>query len=490
MTRRATAIGALRFDNSFSRLPDAFGTRLPPQGLPAPYLVAASDACCELLGLEPEALATDEALTVFSGNRVLEQMAPVAMAYAGHQFGAYNPQLGDGRALLLGEVVTDDGRRLDLQLKGSGRTPYSRFGDGRAVLRSSIREFLGSEAMAALGIPTTRALCIVGSDMPVCRETTETAAIVTRVADTHIRFGQFEYFHYTGRPELVRMLADHVIEHYLASLAQLDDPYAGLFDYAVHRTAELVAHWQAVGFAHGVLNTDNMSILGHTLDFGPFGFLDDYEPGLICNHSDHTGRYAFNRQPAIALWNLKALAQPFASLTDAGRLDELLGGYEPYLVERYTALMQAKLGLRQAHDDDRALIRDWLELLGNARADYTVAFRRLCDFDGPAGNAGLQMLFDDTAAFERFSARYHARLAAETSDGHARTARMRRVNPKYVLRNYLAQQAIEQAQSGDFSEVRRLVEVLAAPYDEQPAFDAYAAPAPEWGKRLSVSCSS
>jgi serine/tyrosine/threonine adenylyltransferase len=463
----------------------AFGRELAPQALPAPCWVARSDALAAELGLSGW-LASAEALEVLAGNRVPQPARPYASAYSGHQFGVWAGQLGDGRALLLGEIDTPEGPR-EVQLKGSGLTPYSRMGDGRAVLRSSIREFLASEAMHALGIPTTRALAVVGSPLPVRRETIETAAVVTRVAPSFLRFGHFEHFAHTARDTAsLRLLVEATIERYYPGA---QGP-AGLLEQVARRTARLLAQWQLVGFCHGVMNTDNLSMLGLTIDYGPFGFLDAFDPAHVCNHSDDQGRYAYARQPAIAWWNLHALAQALMPLVEGPReaaSERLLAALEPYKAEFAAAMLQglrAKLGLAAAHDDDAGLAEDLLGLMAEDRADYTITWRRLARVDA------ARDLFLQREKFDAWARSYRARLALESSDDAERAARMLRVNPKYVLRNHLAQRAIERAQQGDFAETERLRHLLERPFDEQPANEADAAFPPDWAASLEVSCSS
>jgi uncharacterized protein YdiU (UPF0061 family) len=478
---------AWRWSNRFAQLGHAFYTALPAQPLPDPHWVATSADCASLLGL-PADWATRpgwHALRVLSGGDPWPGMQPLASVYSGHQFGVWAGQLGDGRALWLGEIETADGP-MELQLKGSGKTPYSRMGDGRAVLRSSIREFLCSEAMAGLGIPTTRALAITGSALPVLREEVETAAVVTRVAPSFLRFGHYEHFaHHDLHPQL-RQLADFTIDHYFPACREAAHPYAALLEAVARRTAALMAQWQAVGFCHGVMNTDNLSILGLTIDYGPFGFLDAYDPGHICNHSDHQGRYAYARQPSVAFWNLHALAQALLPLI--GEPDDALAALEPYKTvfpAELTARMRAKLGLACAEDDDTALIDELLRRMAADRADFTITFRRLAD-----GTAAARDLFIDREAFDAWAARYHERLAREASVDAERAERMNRVNPKFVLRNHLAEVAIRQAQAGDFGEIETLRRILARPFDEQPAAEAYAGFPPDWAHQIEVSCSS
>jgi uncharacterized protein YdiU (UPF0061 family) len=486
----------LHWGNRFAALGETFYTVLAAQQLPDPRWVAVSDACAaDELGLpagwgeRPEW----QALQVFSGNALWPGMQPLASVYSGHQFGVWAGQLGDGRALWLGEVDGPNGPR-EVQLKGSGLTPYSRMGDGRAVLRSSIREFLCSEAMHALGVPTTRALCVTASPLPVRREEIETAAVCTRVAQTFIRFGHFEHFTHSAEDvQALRRLADFAIDAHLPACRDAANPYAALLEDATRRTAELMAHWQAVGFCHGVMNTDNMSILGLTIDYGPFGFLDAFDPGHICNHSDEGGRYAFARQPNVAFWNLHALAQALLPLIVDS--DAALAALEPYKTVFPRALgskMRAKLGLACERDADRGLIDGLLQRMAADKADFTITFRRLADFDSAEGasNDALRDLFIDREAFDAWAVSYRDRLRAENSDDAVRCAEMKRVNPRFVLRNHLAEVAIRDARNGDFGEVRRLLKVLQRPYDEQPEHAAYAGFPPDWAQHIEVSCSS
>jgi len=490
---------AQRWINRYAALGERFFTRLPPQALPDPVWVARSEPLAAALGFPPDWAERPDwrSLDVLAGGAPWRGADPLATVYSGHQFGVWAGQLGDGRALMLGEIETPEGP-MELQLKGSGLTPYSRMGDGRAVLRSSIREFLASEAMHHLGIPTTRALAVVGSPLPVRRETIETAAMVLRAAPSFVRFGHFEHFAHHGQPAALKALADDVIERYAPECRAAAHPCAALLEWSARRTAALISDWQAVGFCHGVMNTDNLSILGLTIDYGPFGFLDGFDPGHVCNHSDHQGRYAFARQPGIAWWNLHALAQAMLPLIAGDEepseaTGELaLEAIEPYravFAETLQARLRAKLGLVAARDGDEPLADDWLRLMAAERTDYTIAWRRLADFRA-ADPGPVRDLFLDRAAFDAWAARYAARLAAEQSDDAARAARMKRVNPRFVLRNHLAENAIRAARNGDFSETRRLLKVLERPYDEQPEHSAYADFPPDWAQTLEVSCSS
>ena len=475
------------FTPGFATLPAEFYEERPPTPLRDPYLVAISDDAAQLVGIDPGLAMNDpEFLAVGAGNALPSGARPIATVYAGHQFGAWVPQLGDGRAITLGEVAG-----YEWQLKGSGLTAFSRWADGRAVLRSTIREFLCSEAMDALGIPTTRALCVVGSDETVYRESAETAAVLTRLAPSHIRFGSFEVFHYRDRGDLVRRLADYVIDRFYPELRETDaaQPYLGLLREVVSRTARLMAQWQAAGFAHGVMNTDNMSILGLTIDYGPYGFLDVYKPRFICNHSDEMGRYAFDRQPTIALWNCYALAEALSSLFEPEPAKAILDGFEAIFQQAYLGALRAKLGLQTGEDGDAEMLGDLHECMDLDDADYTQSWRALATITQTSDGAFPQH-FQDRERIGAWLARYRARLAREGSVDAERMVRMQRTNPKYVLRNYLAQTAIEAAQRKDFSEVRRLLAVLRRPFDEQPEHETYAAPPPEWGRHLVVSCSS
>ncbi len=492
------SLHTLTFDNRFARLPDDFHTRVQPTPLPDPYLISYSPTVADLLALSPAVFDRPDTLQILAGNQTLPAMQPLAMLYAGHQFGHYVPQLGDGRALLLGEVRTA-GQHQAWHLKGAGVTPYSRHADGRAVLRSSIREYLASEAMAGLGIPTTRALSLVGSPQPVYREQPETAATVLRLAPGFVRFGNFEIFYYRQQPQHLKTLADYVIRHDYPALAGQPQPYLAFLQTVLNRTADLIAAWQLVGFAHGVLNTDNMSILGLTLDYGPYGFLDQYDPDFICNHTDQTGRYAFSAQPDIGLWNLHCLAQALLPLLGpepdaaAEQARAVLQAYTPKLQRCYATGMQHKLGLVTHQTDDATLSADLLTLLHTQQVDYTCFFRQLsyltqAQMQQP--DTPVHQLCREPAACTAWLTRYRQRLQAEHSDDTSRQIRMQQHNPKYILRNYLAQQAISQAEHGDFSLINRLLMVLTSPFAEHPVEDALASPPPAWAGEIVVSCSS
>jgi uncharacterized protein YdiU (UPF0061 family) len=486
------ALDNLDWSPRFGALPPHFYTRVRPTPLPEPYLVAFNPDAAPLMGLDPAAVADPALVEVLTGNHLPAGTSPLAAVYSGHQFGVYVPQLGDGRAISLGEAIGRDGI-CDVQLKGAGRTPYSRMGDGRAVLRSSIREYLCSEAMHALGIPTTRALAITGSDAPVIRETVETAAVVTRLSPSFVRFGSFEYWFHRREAEAVRTLADFVIDEFHPALSGLPDRHPRLLAEVVSRTAELIAAWQSVGFMHGVMNTDNMSILGLTLDYGPFGFMEAFDPDHICNHSDEGGRYAYSMQPRVALWNLYALAQALVPLAEPEALEAELGRFEAMFQAALLRRWRAKLGLATAREDDVALVDEALSMMAASKLDFTLFFRDLARLSvaGPVGDAVLRDRVLDLARFDAWAERYRARLSAEGSIDAERRLRMNAVNPRFVLRNHLAETAIRKAADArDYDEIARLHEVLKHPFDEQPGRESYAQPAPDWATNLMVSCSS
>jgi uncharacterized protein YdiU (UPF0061 family) len=483
---------ALTFANTFAAMPSSFYTRLMPTPLPAPYLVAASAQAADLIGLDASQFEQPELIETFTGNRVPPGAAPLAAVYSGHQFGVWAGQLGDGRAILLGGVAQPCGP-LELQLKGAGATPYSRMGDGRAVLRSSIREFLCSEAMAGLGIPTTRALCVTGSDLRVMREEPETTAVVTRMAASFVRFGSFEHWYHNSRDAELRILADYVIDQFYPALRDAPNPYQALLSEVTRRTAHMIAQWQSVGFMHGVMNTDNMSILGLTIDYGPFGFMEAFDAQHICNHTDQQGRYAYSMQPKIGQWNCYALGQALLPLIgDVKATQQALEIYTPAYDDKMDALLHQKLGLQSVQTDDAPLFDAMFALMQSNHVDFTLFFRRLGDLqvNNPAADEPLRDLFLDRAAFDAWAGLYRRRLLQESSLDPARRITMHAANPKYVLRNYLAQSAIEKAQNKDFSEVNNLLQLLAKPFDEQPENAHYAALPPDWASHLEVSCSS
>lgn len=484
-----TADIGLAWNHGFAALGPDFFTELRPTPLPAPHWVGTSTAVAQLIGLDADWLQRDEALQAFTGNTLLAGSRPLASVYSGHQFGVWAGQLGDGRAILLGETAGG----LEIQLKGAGRTPYSRMGDGRAVLRSSIREFLCSEAMHGLGIPTSRALCITGSPAPVRREEVETASVVTRVAPSFVRFGHFEHFAANDLQAQLKTLADYVIDRYYPECRDTRDfggnAYAALLQAVSERTAHLMAQWQAVGFCHGVMNTDNMSILGLTIDYGPFQFLDAFVPGHVCNHSDNQGRYAYNRQPNVAYWNLFCLAQALLPLIGDQELAKgALESYKTVFPETFMARMRSKLGLVQAREQDAELIDGILVLLAQNGVDYTIFWRRLSHAVQQNDFEPVRDLFADRTTFDGWLLSYSELLAL---DNQALAANlMLKNNPKFVLRNHLGEQAIRAAKLGDFSELQTLQRLLEHPFDEHPGHDAYAAFPPDWASSIEISCSS
>jgi uncharacterized protein YdiU (UPF0061 family) len=487
---QAAELGA-RWRHDFAALGPAFFTELLPTPLPQPALVSLNRRLAAELGLPAEQLAEPELVEAFSGNLPLAGSRPLASVYSGHQFGVWAGQLGDGRAILLGGIETPAGVQ-ELQLKGAGRTPYSRMGDGRAVLRSSIREYLGSEAVHALGIPTTRALLVTGSPQPVRREEVETAAVVTRVAPSFVRFGHFEHFAARGQEAELRQLADYVIDAFYPQCRSGErlagNPYAALLEQVSERTAAMVAQWQAVGFCHGVMNTDNMSILGLTIDYGPFQFLDAFVPGHICNHSDEGGRYAYNRQPNVAYWNLFCLGQALLPLIGDQELAlAALESYKAVFPRELEARMRAKLGLADEQPEDRGLVEGILKLLAADRVDYPIFWRRLSRFVAGEDASPVRDLFLDSEGFDSWRLQYEARLP------HARgpqAERMLRTNPKYVLRNHLCELAIRQAKLGDHSGVEALLSLVQAPFEEHPGHEDEAGFPPDWAAHIEISCSS
>ncbi|WP_132250574.1 protein adenylyltransferase SelO [Methylobacterium segetis] len=476
------------FDNSYARLPARFFARLPPTPVSGPSLIRVNGPLARDLALDPAWLASGEGVAVLAGNRVPEGAEPIATAYAGHQFGHFVPQLGDGRALLLGEVVGRDGARRDIQLKGAGPTPFSRAGDGRAALGPVLREYLVSEAMAALGIPTTRALAAVATGERVIRETVLPGAVLTRVAASHIRVGTFQFFAARGDTEGLRALADHVITRHDPEAGAAEAPYRTLLDGVIARQADLVARWLLVGFVHGVMNTDNMSVAGETIDYGPCAFLDTYDPKTAFSSIDRHGRYAYGNQPRIALWNLTRLAEallPLLADDEAAAVAEAeaaLGGFAPRFEAAYHEGLNRKLGLATQREGDSDLASDLLALMAENQADFTLTFRRLCEAAAdPGADEPVRSLFVDPTAFDGWALRWRERLAPEARDPSATAAAMRAANPAFIPRNHRVEEMIEAAvERSDFAPFENLLRVLSRPYDDQPAEARYAE-APEGG---------
>jgi serine/tyrosine/threonine adenylyltransferase len=493
------------FDNTYARLPERFYARVTPAPVRAPMLVQLNRALAAHLGLDPDALEGPDGAAVLSGNRVPEGAEPLAAAYAGHQFGVFVPQLGDGRAILLGEVVDRDGVRRDIQLKGAGRTPFSRGGDGRAAVGPVLREYLVSEAMAALGIPTTRALAAVVTGDTVIREERLPGAVLTRVASSHIRVGTFEYFATRGDVEAVRLLADHALGRHYPDAAGAERPYRAFLDAVIDAQARLIAQWLLVGFIHGVMNTDNMSVAGETIDYGPCAFMDGYDPRTVFSSIDHAGRYAWHNQPSIGGWNLARLAEcllPLLADDAAAALEDAqaaLAAYGPRVTEAYEAGLLRKIGIAAAREGDIAIARDLLDAMAVQGADFTLTFRRLADAafapeQNPSrpqsqdheigvgrgflnGEAELRRLFKDPTALDEWLPRWRTRLEQETGGRTACAETMRRVNPAFIPRNHRVEAVIRAAvDAGDFGPFAELLEIVTKPFDDQPAFAAYADP--------------
>ena len=468
--------------HAYAELPQDFYNLQNWQGFDNPLLVIENAKLKQELGLEN--IEKQKLLDIFNGLLSIKNLKPLSMAYSGHQFGQYVEQLGDGRGLLLGKVDSSEGL-VDIHLKGAGKTPYSRFGDGRAVLRSVIREYLCGEAMHALSIPTSRALMIIGSDEMVIREKSETAAMLVRTAKTHIRFGNFEYFHYNNKPEYVKVLADFCIENYPAYFSRSKNKYEEFFRSVVEQTACMIALWQACGFSHGVMNTDNMSILGETFDYGPYGFMEDYLPSYICNHSDHQGRYAFKNQPYIGLWNCSALGHALSSLISEETQGEILKTYELIFQNKLAELYRKKLGLTKSHNEDAQLIQGLLDIMESEKLDYTNTFRNLSQAVTSVKtnelNSNVSMSWIKS---------YQERHNKESIPIAKKILLMNENNPKYVLRNYMAQEVIEAAESSDFSALETVIEVITSPYDELEQYKHFANRSPDWAKNLEISCSS
>jgi serine/tyrosine/threonine adenylyltransferase len=484
MDVQAEAVEFCEFDNSYARLPGRFFARLRPTPVAAPRLVRLNTKLALDLGLDPERLATPEGVEMLAGNLVPQGGEPLAMAYAGHQFGTFVPQLGDGRAILLGEVIDRAGVRRDIQLKGAGPTPYSRSGDGRAALGPVLREYIVSESMAALGVPTTRALAAVTTGEPVWRETPLPGAILCRVASSHIRVGTFQFFAARRDVDAIRCLADHVIARHYPEVASAANPYRALLDQVISRQAALIAKWLLVGFIHGVMNTDNMSIAGETIDYGPCAFMDAYHPRAVYSSIDQMGRYAYGNQPDIAQWNLIRLAEtllpllaqdPDAAINEA---QQAIGEFAKLFDAAYAAGLSRKLGLLEAQPDDVSLAQDLLDRMAHNGADFTLVFRLLSDAAaGPESDTGVRMLFADPGTFDDWAGRWRHRIAQEGADPTERCSVMRAANPAFIPRNHLIEEAIVAAvNDGDFSAFERLLSVVSAPYDDHPAFRRYADP--------------
>ena len=473
----------LPLENSYARLPERFFARRPPPRVAAPRLIKLNVALARELGIDPDSLMSSEGVEILAGNRVPEGADPIAMAYAGHQFGGFSPQLGDGRALLLGEIIDRSGNRRDIQLKGSGPTPYSRRGDGRAAIGPVLREYIIGEAMSALGVPTTRALAAVATGEPVMRETVLQGAVLTRVAASHIRVGTFQFFAVRGDVEGLKALADYVIARHYPELAGDANPYGALLHRVMERQAALVAHWMQIGFIHGVMNTDNVAVSGETIDYGPCAFMDAYDPATVYSSIDQHGRYAYGNQPIVGQWNLARLGEALLPLLGDDKETALpvaqaaIDAYPGRFEAAFAAGFRRKIGLGEAQAEDPVLIKDFLELMTANKADFTLTFRRLSDAAGnPAADAEVRALFADPAAFDGWAVKWRERLALEGGDPAARSVAMKAVNPAFIPRNHLVEAALAAAAAGDLQPFEQLIAVLARPFDDQPDAGEYALP--------------
>ncbi len=479
---------SITFTNSYARLPEHFYARLNPTPVAAPQLVKLNTRLAENLGMDAKALTSAAGVEFLAGNRIVAGSEPLAMAYAGHQFGHFVPQLGDGRANLLGEVISRDGQRYDIQLKGSGRTPFSRGGDGRAALGPVLREYIVSEAMAALGVPTARSLAAVTTGEMVFREGSLPGAVFTRVAASHLRVGTFQYFAARGDNKDIRTLADYAIARHYPEAAQATHPYSAFLDGVIERQARLIAQWVMLGFIHGVMNTDNMSISGETIDYGPCAFLEAYEPDKVFSSIDHRGRYAYSNQQHAGQWNLARLAETLLPLlaeetgSDEAALasaTEALATFTTRFEAARVAGLRRKIGLVAKHADDAALAEDLLERMAANGADFTLTFRHLCEAAlGPQGDDGVRSLFTDPNAYEAWALGWRRRLQDEPGTAQQRAEAMRKVNPLYIPRNHFVEAAIAAAvEDRNFAPFEELLEATSRPYEERPELERYARPA-------------
>ncbi len=465
---------SLPFDNSYVQLPERFYTRQLPDPVSSPGLIRVNHALAGHLGFEPKWLESETGVEFITGNYIPDGADPIAMVYAGHQFGGWNPRLGDGRAILLGEMIAADGARYDIQLKGSGRTPYSRGGDGRAPLGPVLREYIVSEAMAVLGVPTTRALAAATTGEKVMREGRLPGAVLTRVAQSHIRIGTFQFFAAREDHDALKILVDHVIQRHFPEAAQSDNPVRAMLDGVVARQASLIAQWQLLSFIHGVMNTDNMLLSGETIDYGPCAFMDGFDPGTVFSSIDQGGRYAYGNQPHIAHWNLSVLAQALLPLLHDDQEKARVSGQAA--IDAFTELYMAaykngmlkKLGLTRSGADDAVYIQDLLRLMQDEKTDFTLTFRRLSDLADPekAPSGGVSSIFELPESFGPWLDRWQKRLASESLAANERQAGMYAVNPAYIARNHLVEEAIDAAvNQQDFEPFHTLVDVLAQPFE-------------------------
>lgn len=493
----APSIGT--FDNSYARLPQQFHAAAEPARAAEPRLIRFNDSLAADLGLDVEGVDDATKAAIFAGNLIPPGAEPVALAYAGHQFGHFVPQLGDGRAILLGEVVDATDRRRDIQLKGAGPTRFSRNGDGLAAIGPVLREYLVSEAMAALGVPTTRSLAAVTTGNPVYRETRLPGAVVTRVASSHIRVGTFQYFAARSDVDAIRTLADYIIDRHYPEASSTSNRYLALYNAILARQAALIARWMQLGFIHGVMNTDNMSIAGETIDYGPCAFMDEYHPAKVFSSIDRHGRYAFSNQPHIALWNLARLAECLLPLLhdDPDQAvpvaQEALGAFLPAFEENYVDGMRPKLGLTTARDEDKALVKGLLETMAASGADFTLTFRTLAEDAAlspqDVARSATRNLFADPSGFDAWARLWLERLALEDVPAKTRVALMNGANPKFIPRNHLVEELISAAvDRDDFAPFHEMLGVLAYPYDEQPGMERYAEPPQPEERVLQTFC--
>jgi uncharacterized protein YdiU (UPF0061 family) len=480
------------FDNSYARLPERFFARATPARFPAPALIRLNRKVADELDIDADWLAGPEGFAMLSGQAIVPGSEPIALAYAGHQFGNLVPQLGDGRAILLGELIDSSGQRRDIQLKGAGRTPFSRGGDGRAVLGPVLREYLVSEAMAALGVPTTRALAAIATGEPVARETMLPGALVVRVASSHVRVGTFQYFAVREDTEALRLLADYVIARHYSSAAHAQRPFRALLDGVIVGQAELVARWLLLGFIHGVMNTDNMSVAGETIDYGPCAFMDTYDPATVFSSIDRLGRYAYGNQPRVAHWNLTRLAEAMLPLlnedTDKAieEAQEALAAFGPAFERAYHGGLRRKLGLAEDHADDVELASAILSAMAENQVDFTLFFRRLSGVLA-GDDEPVRSLFIDPTAFDRWAQQWRARLMQDSLAPQARQAAMDVVNPAFIPRNHQVEAMIVAAvERNDFGPFDELLTLLARPFEDQPGFERYAAP-PQPHERVTAT---
>ena len=487
----------ITFDNSYARLPQPFFARTDPAEVPAPTLIRLNEGLCKELGLDAEWLASEDGVAMLAGNKLPESAEALSMAYAGHQFGGFNPQLGDGRAILLGEVRDRNGIRRDIQLKGSGRTPFSRGGDGKATIGAILREYILSEAMFALGVPTTRALAAVTTGESIFRDTDVPGAILTRVAQSHVRVGTFQFFGARDDRASLMKLADYVIERHYPRAQEASNPVLALLEFIVERQAELIARWMQIGFIHGVMNTDNMQVVGETIDYGPCAFMDEFHPKKVFSSIDRNGRYAWNQQPVMGKWNLSRLAEALIPILSSDEQTALnmakhaLDGFDLRFNENYIAGFKRKLGLTTFDKNDDTFIASTTEALTKGQVDFTLFFRHLTKVAGGAPDDTLVGLFSTPAKARSWLASWRKRVAAETGVApKLRAAIMQGVNPIYIARNHRVEEAIAHALRGDFQSFHELTKVLSNPYGEQADCAKYESPPLENEKVRETFCNT